>query len=220
MGDPMTKMDERGQEPVDEHRPVLRAGAHRPLPRPSSKPRLVTLLPQRADLLDEFSDPSGSQARDPPIADHHRTSRVPHHPTMINHPGSTSHRLPCTSSSDGYRRPRCAAAGGPAAARPRRGRRSPQHLVHAEVVDRGAAVVNGARLPPERRQPSSSHRKVPRVTGLHASTWALSARMMRCSKHATSHPSRPPQPPLSGGGRAGGARRRAGPRCRTPPRTG
>ncbi|WP_238696689.1 hypothetical protein, partial [Streptomyces sp. E5N298] len=90
----MTKMDERGQEPVDEYQPVLRAGAHRPLTRSSGKPRLVTLLPQRADLLDEFSDHSGSQARDPPIADDHRTRRVPHHPTMINHPGSTSHRLP------------------------------------------------------------------------------------------------------------------------------
>ncbi|MDX3427306.1 hypothetical protein PV440_42585, partial [Streptomyces sp. ME02-6985-2c] len=94
----MTKMDERGQEPVDEHQPVLRAGAHGPLPRSSGKFRLVTLLPQRTDLLDEFSNHSGSQARDPPITDDRRTRRVPHHPTMINHPGSASHRLLCTSS--------------------------------------------------------------------------------------------------------------------------
>jgi hypothetical protein len=92
MGDPVTKMDERGQEAVDEHEPVLRARAHSPLPRSSGKPRLVTLLPQRADLLDEFSNHSGSQTRDPPIADNHRTRRVPHHPTMINHPGANHAR--------------------------------------------------------------------------------------------------------------------------------
>jgi hypothetical protein len=63
----MTKIDERDQEPVDEHQPVFRAGAHGPLPRPSGKLRPVTLLPQWAGLTDEFSNHSGSQTRDPPI---------------------------------------------------------------------------------------------------------------------------------------------------------
>ncbi len=45
MGDPVTEMDERGQEPVDEHQPVPRAGAHTPLPRPGRQLRLVTLMP-------------------------------------------------------------------------------------------------------------------------------------------------------------------------------
>lgn len=91
-------MDERGQEPVEEDQPVLHAGAHGPLPHASGKPRLVTLLRQRADLIDEFSNHSGSQTRDPPIVDDHHTRRVPHHLTMINHPDSTSHPLPCTNS--------------------------------------------------------------------------------------------------------------------------
>ncbi|MFK4123215.1 hypothetical protein [Streptomyces longwoodensis] len=69
----MTKMDECGQQSVDKHQPVLCAGAHGPLARPGGEPRLVTLLPQRADLLDEFSNHSHSQTRDPPIADDHRT---------------------------------------------------------------------------------------------------------------------------------------------------
>lgn len=98
MGDPVTEMDQRGQQPVDEHQPLLRAGAHRPLPRASGKPRLMTLMPQRPALLDEFSNHSGSQPRDPPIADDHRARRDTHHPTMINHLDSTSHRLPGTSS--------------------------------------------------------------------------------------------------------------------------
>ncbi|MGV9349093.1 hypothetical protein ACWDSD_30660 [Streptomyces spiralis] len=68
----MTKMDERGQEPVDEHQPVLRTDAHSPLPHASGKPRLVTLLPQRAASTREFSNHSGSQTRNPPIADDHR----------------------------------------------------------------------------------------------------------------------------------------------------
>ncbi|MEU6987275.1 hypothetical protein ABZ946_28205 [Streptomyces sp. NPDC046324] len=61
----MTKMDERGQEPVDEHQPVLRASANGPLPHASGKPGLVTLLPQRADFLNEFSHRCRSQTRDP-----------------------------------------------------------------------------------------------------------------------------------------------------------
>lgn len=34
---PLPEVHEGGQEPVDEHEPVLRAGAHRPLPRPGRK---------------------------------------------------------------------------------------------------------------------------------------------------------------------------------------
>ncbi|MFI8917392.1 hypothetical protein ACIGW4_38145, partial [Streptomyces sp. NPDC053513] len=81
----MTEMDEGGQKPVDEHQPVLRTGAHGPLPRPGGKRGLVTLMPQRADLGDEFSNHLSCQARDPAIADDRCTSRVPHHSTMINH---------------------------------------------------------------------------------------------------------------------------------------
>jgi hypothetical protein len=51
---PVTEMDERGQEPVDEHQPVLRAGTHCPLPLARGKPGLVTLMPQRADFSHEF----------------------------------------------------------------------------------------------------------------------------------------------------------------------
>ncbi|MFJ2061405.1 hypothetical protein ACIOMM_36745, partial [Streptomyces sp. NPDC087908] len=47
---------------------------------------LVTLMPQRPHLGHEFSDHIGRQARNPTIADDYCTSRVPHHPTMINHP--------------------------------------------------------------------------------------------------------------------------------------
>ncbi|MGX1274757.1 hypothetical protein RKD18_007951 [Streptomyces phaeoluteigriseus] len=56
MGDSVTEMDKRGQEPADEQQPVLRAGAHGPLPRSSGKPCLVTLLSQRVDPLDEFNN--------------------------------------------------------------------------------------------------------------------------------------------------------------------
>lgn len=73
VGAPVTKMDERGQQPIDKHQPVLCAGAHGPLPWPGGEPGLVTLLSQRAYLLDEFSNHSHSQARDPPITDDHRT---------------------------------------------------------------------------------------------------------------------------------------------------
>lgn len=45
MGDPVTETDERGQEPVEEHQPVLRAGSHTPLPRPEEQLCLVTLMP-------------------------------------------------------------------------------------------------------------------------------------------------------------------------------
>jgi hypothetical protein len=77
-------MDQGGQQSVDEHQLVLRTGTHGPLPLPGDKSRLVALMPQRADFGDKFSDHIGRQARDPPVADDHCTSRIPHHPTMIN----------------------------------------------------------------------------------------------------------------------------------------
>lgn len=87
MSGPVAEMDEGGQEPVDEHEPVLRTGAHSTLPRPRGQLGLVTLMPRRAQLGDEFSDHIGRQARNPAIAEDHCTSHGPHHPTMINHPG-------------------------------------------------------------------------------------------------------------------------------------
>ncbi|HEY9332300.1 MAG TPA: hypothetical protein VIS09_29350 [Streptomyces sp.] len=55
----MAKVHERGQEPIDEDHAVLRAGAHRTLPRPGCQPGLVPLMPQRSNLSNEFSDHSG-----------------------------------------------------------------------------------------------------------------------------------------------------------------
>ncbi|MDQ0604779.1 hypothetical protein QF037_009124 [Streptomyces canus] len=54
MGDPGAQMDKRDQQPVDEHQPVVRTDTQSPLPRPGGKPDLVTLVPQRPDLADEF----------------------------------------------------------------------------------------------------------------------------------------------------------------------
>jgi hypothetical protein len=80
----VSEMHEGGQEPVDEDQPVLRAGAHGPFPRPGRKPGLVSFMPQRAQLINEFSDHLGRQARDPPVADDRCTTRVPHHTTVID----------------------------------------------------------------------------------------------------------------------------------------
>ncbi len=79
----MPELHEGGQEPVDEHQPVLRHRAHSTLPRPGRNPGLVPFMPQRADLKPEFSDHVGQQARDPPVTDSRCTRRVPHHTTMI-----------------------------------------------------------------------------------------------------------------------------------------
>ncbi|MEU8998434.1 hypothetical protein AB0C95_27020 [Streptomyces caniferus] len=57
-------MDERGQETVDEHQPVLRTGAHGSLPRPGGQPGLMPFLPQRTYFGQEFSDRFDRQARD------------------------------------------------------------------------------------------------------------------------------------------------------------
>jgi hypothetical protein len=80
----MAQMHERRQEPVDEHQPVLRTRAHRPLPRPGRELGLVSLMPQRPYLSDEFSGYVSRQAGDPPIADDHCTRRVPHHTNVID----------------------------------------------------------------------------------------------------------------------------------------
>lgn len=80
----VTEMYERGQETVDEHQLMLRAGAHRPLPWPGRELGLVPLVPQRAYLGNEFSNHNSRQARDPPVTDDRCTRRVPHHMTMID----------------------------------------------------------------------------------------------------------------------------------------
>ncbi len=59
----VTEMHERGQETVDEHQPVLRAGAHCPLPWPGRELGLVPLVPQRSYLGNEFSNHSSREAR-------------------------------------------------------------------------------------------------------------------------------------------------------------
>ncbi len=92
MSNPVAKVHERGQEPVDEDHAVLRTSAHRTLPRPGRKPGLVPLMPQRSHLSNEFSDHSCRQARDPPVADDRCARHVPHHAAMIADPRSTPHR--------------------------------------------------------------------------------------------------------------------------------
>ncbi|MFF3379338.1 hypothetical protein ACFYXF_41090 [Streptomyces sp. NPDC002680] len=77
-------MVESGQQAVDEHQPVLRAGASGLLPLPGGKLGLVAFMPQRADLGDKFSDHIDRKARDPLVADDQCTSRVPHYAIMIN----------------------------------------------------------------------------------------------------------------------------------------
>ncbi|WAU78583.1 hypothetical protein O1Q96_00085 (plasmid) [Streptomyces sp. Qhu-G9] len=83
----MPKMDEGGQQAVDEHQAVFRPAAHGPPPRPGGQLGLVTLMPQRTYLGYEFSDHIACQTRDPTVADDHCASPVLHHPTMINHRG-------------------------------------------------------------------------------------------------------------------------------------
>jgi hypothetical protein len=77
------EVDEGGQEPVDEDQPVLHVGASRPFPRPGGKPALVPFMPQRAQLSYEFSDHTGRQARDSPVAGDRCTYRASEHTTMI-----------------------------------------------------------------------------------------------------------------------------------------
>ncbi len=86
MSNPVTKVNKGGQQPVDEHQLVLRAGAHSTLPRPGGKPGPVTLMPRRTYLGNELSNHSGRQPRDPPVADDHCTRHVPHHAAMIDDP--------------------------------------------------------------------------------------------------------------------------------------
>jgi hypothetical protein len=80
----MPEVHERGQEPVDEHQPVLRTRAHSTLPRPGRKLGLMPFVPQRGYHSDEFSDHVGRQARDPPVSDDRCTRGVPHHTIMID----------------------------------------------------------------------------------------------------------------------------------------
>ncbi|MGM0352266.1 hypothetical protein, partial [Streptomyces sp. ECR3] len=82
----MAEMYERGQEPVDEDQPVLRARAYSPLTRPGRELGVLPYVPQRADLSNKFSDHIGRQASDRPVADDRCTTRAPHHTTMIDDP--------------------------------------------------------------------------------------------------------------------------------------
>lgn len=74
----VTEMHERGQETVDEHQLMLRAGAHCPLPWPGRELGLVPLVPQRTYLSNEFSNDSSREVRDPSVADDRCTRRIPH----------------------------------------------------------------------------------------------------------------------------------------------
>ena len=56
VGGAMAEVNQCGQEPVDEHELVLRAGADSPPSWTRGKCRLVSLVPQRPDLRDEFGD--------------------------------------------------------------------------------------------------------------------------------------------------------------------
>ncbi|MFI0013662.1 MULTISPECIES: hypothetical protein [Streptomyces griseus group] len=89
----MAEMDEGGQEPVDEREPVHRTGAHSTLSRPRSQLGLVTFVPQRTQIGDEFNDYIGRKPCDPTVVDDHCTSHVPQHSTITNDPEPTSHRL-------------------------------------------------------------------------------------------------------------------------------
>ncbi|MDQ1034332.1 hypothetical protein QFZ75_000748 [Streptomyces sp. V3I8] len=68
MGGAMAKVDESGEEPVDEHQLVFRCGAHGPATGTRRETGLVPLVPQRDYLGDEFSVHSGRQPRDPPAS--------------------------------------------------------------------------------------------------------------------------------------------------------
>jgi hypothetical protein len=81
---PVTEMDESGQEPVDEHQPMLRTGTDRALSRSGRKRGLVPLVPQRTYLGYEFSDHTSRQAGDPAVSDDRLTCPVSRHPIMIN----------------------------------------------------------------------------------------------------------------------------------------
>ncbi len=77
MRDSVAKMHERGQQPVDEHQPVLRARAHHPLALLGGEPGLVLCLPQRTHLGDELGEHIYRRSRDPSIADDRRTHHGP-----------------------------------------------------------------------------------------------------------------------------------------------
>lgn len=53
------EVHEGGQEPVGEDQPVLRPGAHSPLPQSRREPGLVAFMSQRAHFSAEFSDHVG-----------------------------------------------------------------------------------------------------------------------------------------------------------------
>ncbi|MFI9723915.1 hypothetical protein ACIHFE_30400 [Streptomyces sp. NPDC052396] len=73
----MPELHEGGQQPVDEDQLVPGPGPDSPLPVPGGKPGLVTLMPQRADLGNEFGDHRRRRPRDPLVPDNR--SPDPHH---------------------------------------------------------------------------------------------------------------------------------------------
>lgn len=50
MGDSVAEMVGRGEEPIDEHQPVLRTGTRSTPSQPRGQLGLMTLMPQRAQL--------------------------------------------------------------------------------------------------------------------------------------------------------------------------
>ncbi|MCX4564428.1 hypothetical protein OHA02_50700 [Streptomyces phaeochromogenes] len=83
----MTKVDEGGQESIDEDQLVFRPGTHGPATGTRRETSLVPLVPQRADLRDKFGDHTGLQ----PVIRWLRMitarARFPTTPTMINDHG-------------------------------------------------------------------------------------------------------------------------------------
>lgn len=79
MGGAMTKADEGGQDPIDEDQLVFRPGTRGPTTGTRGETSLVPLVPQRADLGDEFGDHSRLQPRDPLASRDRCTYPAPHH---------------------------------------------------------------------------------------------------------------------------------------------
>ena len=79
MGGAMTKVEEGGQEPIDEDQLVFRPGTRGPTTGTRGETSLVPLVPQRADLGDEFGDHSRLQPRDPLASRDRCTYPAPHH---------------------------------------------------------------------------------------------------------------------------------------------
>ncbi|MGW4385476.1 hypothetical protein [Streptomyces sp. NPDC004685] len=75
----MAEVDRRGQDPVDEDELVLGTGADSSPTWSRDECRPMPLVPQRADLRDEFGDHLRIRSGDLLTADDRRTRPVPHH---------------------------------------------------------------------------------------------------------------------------------------------